>query len=177
MCLHYVVGKELANLLCSVGICLCCNQMFSYWKMSLLAGNVQWCHTILEVKNSLVTTTQQQQYWRWKLFAVHINCWQLIQLSRLNPNCTHSREKSKHTKKQNAHTVVSWASAYGCSQLNCKCWGWAATQRSCLDCPTIPMQVPTSYPKLFDSLYSIDLHRYFACGWFCFLFQMRPAWQ
>ena len=36
-----------------VDICLCSNQMFYNWKMSILAGDVHWCRTILEVKNSL----------------------------------------------------------------------------------------------------------------------------
>ena len=36
----------------TVDICLCCNQTFNYWKMSLPAGDMQWCRTSLEVKNS-----------------------------------------------------------------------------------------------------------------------------
>ena len=48
--IHYVV--ETTNLHLSVDICLCCDQMLYYWKMALLAGNIQWCCTNLDVKNT-----------------------------------------------------------------------------------------------------------------------------
>lgn len=37
-----------------VDIGLCCNQILYYWKMPILAGNIQWSCTILEVKNTSV---------------------------------------------------------------------------------------------------------------------------
>ena len=49
------MAQTIANLHLLVDICLYCNQMFYYWKMPLLAGNTQWCCTILEVKNFSVT--------------------------------------------------------------------------------------------------------------------------
>ena len=51
-CAHTQCGMEYRYLLLMVDVCLCCNQTFNNWKMSLLAGDIQWCCTILEVKNS-----------------------------------------------------------------------------------------------------------------------------
>ena len=41
------------HLILMVDICLCCNQMFYYGNMVLLAGNIQWCPAILDMSNSV----------------------------------------------------------------------------------------------------------------------------
>ena len=68
-------------------------------------------------------------------------------------------------------TILSWASAHGCSQLKCQNWGGAVTQRRCLNGSTIPTQGPTQDAKLAAKGYQINLHRPFIRT------SLRPARQ
>ena len=54
LCSTFSSSIMVDNLSLMVDICLRCNQMLYYWKMPLLTGNIQWCCTILEVKNTWV---------------------------------------------------------------------------------------------------------------------------
>ena len=49
----YVVGT---NHSWNVDICLCLNELVDYGDLCVLAGEEQWCGTILEVKNIPVIT-------------------------------------------------------------------------------------------------------------------------
>lgn len=49
----------ITHLIWSVDVCLCCNQMFYYWKMTILGGNPYWCCVVLKIKKYFRNNTQQ----------------------------------------------------------------------------------------------------------------------
>ena len=91
-----------------------------------------------------------------------------VQYELVLHRCSHqtsSNFRSKHGLRSDlkTSTVLSWASAI--------IWGWAVTQRTCLNGSTIPTQGPTPDAKLAARCYQIDFHRRFVRD------SLRPARQ